>query len=207
MVAPLAKPLPFRHPAPMPILKRTPHTGRITFLGRMANSRDPIHAEPCDTLTATFAGIEGETHAGLTVPSCTRMRDLYKPGTEIANTRQVSVLSAEDLREIAAQMGLPTLSPSLLGATMVIEGLPDLSYIPPGSRLQGAQVTLVVNLNNRPCTIPSKAIELAHPGKGKLFKPAAEARRGLVAWVEHPGTLTLGEEIALFVPDQRAWAG
>ena len=102
-------------------------------------------------------------------------------------------------------MGLTTLSPSLLGATMVISGLPDLSYIPPGSRLQGREATLVVNLNNRPCTIPSKAIEAAHPGLGKRFKPAAEDRRGLVAWVERPGTLTINEEIALFIPDQRAW--
>jgi MOSC domain-containing protein YiiM len=171
----------------------------------MANSHDPIHAAPSASLTATFAGIEGETHAGLTAPSCTRMRALYQPGTEIANTRQLSILSAEELAEIAKAMGLETLSPALLGATMVITGLPDLSYIPPGSRLQGAETTLVVNLNNRPCTIPSKAIELAHPGTGKLLKPAAEGRRGLVAWVERPGTLTLGEEIALFVPDQRAW--
>lgn len=189
----------------MPILKRTDYTGRITFLGRMANSHDPIHAEPCDTLTATFDGIEGETHAGATVPSCSRMMPLYPRGTQIANTRQVSILCADELAQIAAQMGLETLSPSLLGATMVIEGLPDLSYIPPGSRLQGRQTTLVVNLNNRPCTIPSKAIEAALPGKGKLFKPAAEGRRGLVAWVERPGTLTLGEEIALFIPDQRPW--
>ncbi len=189
----------------MPILKRTQYTGRITFLGRMANSHDPIHAEPCDHLTATFDGIEGETHAGATVPSCSRMMPLYARGTQIANTRQLSILCAEELSQIAAAMGLPALSPSLLGATMVIEGLPDLSYIPPGSRLQGSQTTLVVNLNNRPCTIPSKAVELAHPGKGKLFKPAAEGRRGLVAWVERPGTLSLGEEIALFIPDQRDW--
>ncbi|MCW1919156.1 sulfurase [Rhodobacter sp. KR11] len=189
----------------MPILKRTQYTGRITFLGRMANSHDPIHAEPADTLTATFDGIEGETHAGATVPSCSRMMPLYPRGTQIANTRQVSILCADELAQIAAQMDLETLSPSLLGATMVIEGLPDLSYIPPGSRLQGRQTTLVVNLNNRPCTIPSKAIEAAHPGKGKLFKPAAEGRRGLVAWVERPGALTLGEEIALFIPDQRPW--
>ena len=189
----------------MPILKRTQYTGRITFLGRMANSHDPIHAEPCETLTATFDGIEGETHAGATVPSCSRMMPLYPRGTQIANTRQLSILSTEELAQIAAAMGLTSLSPSLLGATMVIEGLPDLSYIPPGSRLQGTQATMVVNLNNRPCTIPSKAIELAHPGKGKLFKPAAEGRRGLVAWIERPGTLTLGEEIALFVPDQRGW--
>ena len=66
----------------------------------------------------------------------------------IANTRQVSVLSAEELAEIAERMGLESLSPSLLRATMVIAGIPDFSHIPPGSRLQGSSgATLVVNLN------------------------------------------------------------
>ena len=103
-------------------------------------------------------------------------------------------------------MGIADLSPSLIGATMVVSGLPDFSHVPPGSRLQGASgATLVVNLNNRPCTIPAKAIEAAHPGYGKAFKPAAEGRRGIVGWVEREGMLRLGDRVALHVPDQRAW--
>jgi hypothetical protein len=89
---------------------------------------------------------------------------------------------------------------------MVIEGIPDFSHIPPGSRLQGASgATLVVNLNNRPCTIPSRAIEAAHPGFGKAFKPAAEGRRGVVAWVEREGSFALGDTLRLHIPDQRGW--
>ncbi|MBI1171599.1 MOSC domain-containing protein [bacterium] len=190
----------------MPILKPTDYHGRITFLGRMIGKYDLLHAEPCQTLTATFAGIAGEAHEGLTAPSCSRMTAQYPEGTTIANTRQISILSVEELAEIAARMGLESLSPTLLGATIVVEGIPDFSHVPPGSRLQASSgATLVVNLNNRPCTIPSRAIEAAHPGFGKAFKPAANGRRGVVAWVEAEGPLTLGDSLRLHIPDQRVW--
>ena len=190
----------------MPILKPTQYHGRITFLGRMIGKYDILRAEPCETLTATLAGIAGEAHEGVTAPSCVRMTSQYPEGTEVANTRQVSILSAEELAEIAHRMGLESLSPEFLGATIVVEGIPDFSHIPPGSRLQGTSgATLVVNLNNRPCTIPSRAIEKALPGYGKAFKGAAEGRRGIVAWVEREGTFALGDTLRLHIPDQRVW--
>lgn len=190
----------------MPILKPTAFYGKITFLGRMIGQYDLLHATPCNALTATFAGIAGESHEGEVVPSCSRMAAQYPEKTLIANTRQVSVLSAEELAEIAARMGLESLSPTLLGATMVVEGIPDFSHIPPGSRLQGESgATLVVNLNNRPCTIPSRAIEKAHPGFGAAFKTAANGRRGIVAWVEREGSFKLNDTLRLHIPDQRPW--
>ena len=90
---------------------------------------------------------------------------------------------------------------------MLLDGIPDFSHIPPGSRLQSdSGATLVVNLNNRPCTIPSRAIEAAHPGYGAKFKPAANGLRGIVAWVEREGPLHLGDTVRLHIPDQRPWA-
>ena len=191
----------------MPILKPTQFTARITYLGRVQTSTPMLWSEPADTLTATFAGIEGEVHAGLTAPSCSRMTAQYPEATTIANTRQLSILSAEELQLIATAMGLPSLSPSLLGVTMLLDGIPDFSHIPPGSRLQATSgATIVVNLNNRPCTVPLKAIEAAHPGYGTRFKPAANGLRGIVGWVEREGPLHLGDTVRLHIPDQRPWA-
>ncbi len=190
----------------MPILKPTQYVARIKWLGRTTRQSALLWSEPVGEVFAAFSGVAGEVHAGLTAPSCSRMTSQYKQGTEIRNTRQFSVLSAEELADIAARMGLEALSPSLLGATMVLSGIPDFSHIPPGSRLQGASgATLVVNLYNGPCTFPSRAIEAAHPGFGAKFKPAAEERRGVVAWVEREGRLALGDEVRLHVPDQRPW--
>ena len=191
----------------MPVVKPTKYIGKITWLGGVHSTDGPLWAEPASEVFAAFGGMAGEVHHGMTAPSCVRMTAQYPKGTPVRNTRQFSVLSAEDMARIASGMGLAALSPSLIGASMVVSGIPDFSHIPPGSRLQGASgATLVVNLNNRPCTFPAKAIEAEHPGAGKHFKPAAEGRRGVVAWVEREGTFRLGDDIRLHVPDQRPWA-
>lgn len=166
-----------------------------------------LQAQPVVRLMARFAGPEGEAHGGLTRPSCSRVLAQYQRGTTIRNTRQFSILSAEDLAAIAARMGLADLDPALLGATMVISGIPDFSRLPPSSRLQAdGGATLVVDMENRPCVLPAKPIEGAHPGFGKAFKPAAHGRRGVTAWVEAEGVLALGAQVVLHVPDQPVWA-
>ena len=126
--------------------------------------------------------------------------------TDIRNTRQFAIVSQEELDRTAADMGLDRLDPALLGSTMVIAGIPDFSHLPPSSRLQGeGGATLVVDMNNRPCTLPARPIENRHQGFGAKFKPAAMNRRGITAWVEREGTFHLGEKIRLHVPDQRSW--
>lgn len=191
----------------MPVLIPTAFEGRVTWLGTVRDRRAALESAPVERLTLTFAGPEGEAHGGLTRPSCSRVTAQYPKGTPIRNTRQVSVLSAEDLAVIAAGMGLPDLDPALVGATMVIAGIPDFSHIPPSSRLQAASgATLVVDLENRPCTLPAKPIEARHPGLGAKFKTAAKGRRGIVAWVEREGTFSLGETVRLHIPDQPVWA-
>jgi hypothetical protein len=191
----------------MPVLIPTAFEGRVTWLGTVRDRRAALESTPVERLTLTFAGPEGEAHGGLIRPSCSRVTAQYPKGTPIRNTRQVSVLSAEDLAAIAAGMGLPDLDPALVGATMVIAGIPDFSHIPPSSRLQAASgATLVVDLENRPCTLPAKPIEARHPGLGAMFKTAAKGRRGIVAWVEREGTFSLGETVRLHIPDQPVWA-
>ncbi len=190
----------------MPALKPTAFVGRIVWLGRVPDRARQLEAEAVERLVATFGGPEGEDHGGVTRASCSRVMGQYPRGTTIRNTRQFSVVSAEDLALIAAKMGLERLDPALLGATMVIEGIPDFSRVPPSSRLQGSGgATLVVDMENRPCVLPAKPIEAVHPGFGAVFKPAAQGRRGVTAWVEREGVFALGEAIRLHVPDQPVW--
>ena len=192
----------------MTALKDTGLTGTITFLGHVPDRDAALASTPLQRMRLGLDGPEGEAHGGLTRPSCSRVLMLYPRGTEIANTRQLSVLSAEELTEVAAAMDLPALDPALLGASLVISGLPDLTHLPPSSRLQAAGgATLVVDMENLPCQLPARPIETAHPGHGARFRRAAADRRGITAWVEREGTLILGEEIRLFVPTQRPWAG
>lgn len=187
----------------MTVLKPTGFIGKITWLGVVGAG---LEASPVQVLHAALDGVQGEKHAGFTRASCSRVTAQYPKGTEIRNTRQFSLLSAEDMATIAARMGLDSLSPALLGASMVIEGIPDFSHIPPGSRLQaGSGATLVIDLENRPCTLPARGIEAAHPAFGARFKPAARGLRGVVAWVERAGVFSVGDSIRLHIPDQPVW--
>ncbi len=194
----------------MPALVPTDHYGIIVWLGRVARpvgSDLIIHGEPLSEMPLTFAGFAGEVHAGLTRPSCSRVTAQHPRGTEIRNTRQLSLVSAEELAGIAAQLGIAAVDPAWMGASAVIEGIPDFTHVPPSSRLQAeGGTTLVVDMENLPCIEPAKTIEGARPGHGKAFKAAAKGRRGITAWVEREGTLRLGERVRLHVPAQRAWA-
>ena len=188
----------------MTVLKPTDFVGTITWLGLVGAG---LASDAQTELVASLDGVGDEKHAGATRASCSRVLAQYPKGSEIRNTRQFSLIGAEDLAEIAARMGLAELPPALLGASMVIKGIPDFSHIPPGSRLQAASgATLVVDLENRPCTLPARGIEAAYPGFGAAFKPAAKGRRGVVAWVERAGAFRLGDSIRLHIPDQPVWA-
>lgn len=191
----------------MPALIPTRFAATVTWLGTVADRDAALASAPVKGLELGFDGPVGEAHGGLTRPACSRVAALYPRDTPIRNTRQLTVVSAEDLAVIAAAMGLDAIDPAWLGATVVVEGMPDLSHLPPSARLQGPDgVTLVVDMENRPCQLPAKVIEAARPGKGRAFKPAAVGRRGITAWVEREGRLQIGDKLRLFVPDQPAWA-
>ena len=191
----------------MPALTPTAFSGKITWLGRVPDRSTPeVTTIAMDEMPLTFAGAEGEVHAGLTRPSCARVTSQYPRDTEIKNTRQISIVSAAELTKIAETLGLDTIDPAWLGASIVIDGVPDFSHVPPSSRLQSqGGVTLTIDMQNRPCIFPAKTIERDKPGHGKTFKAAAKGLRGVTAWVEREGTLRLGDTLTLHVPDQRAW--
>lgn len=193
----------------MNVLEKSAHEGRVTWLGFVPHrARLEVDGAGASTLSLGFSGDEREVHGGLTRPSCSRVKMLHPMGTEIRNTRQLTLLSAEEMGEIAADLGLDALDPAWLGASVVVEGIPDLSHLPIGTRLQApGGLTLTADLTNGPCTQVSKTIEGARPGHGKGFKAAAKGRRGITAWVERPGDLALGDRLSVFLPTQRAWRG
>ncbi|TRD22478.1 MOSC domain-containing protein [Palleronia caenipelagi] len=193
----------------MPALMPTEHSGRIAWLGRVPHrDRLEIDGEPVGEMPLSFDGLEGEVHAGRTRPSCARVLAQHPRGTEIANTRQIAIVSVEELDTIARGLDVERLDPAWLGASIAIEGLPDFSYIPPSSRLQAPDgTTLVVDMQNEPCTLVAKTLVEQIGDAGKRFKSAAAGLRGVTAWVERPGTLRIGDPLRLHIPNQRAWKG
>ena len=154
-------------------------------------------------LDCTFEGIAGERHCGFTRPADARV-PWYPRGSALRNVRQVSLVSAEELTEIAQLMGLPELKSEWLGANIVVEGVPRFSFLPTGSRLffEGGAV-LAAESYNAPCSISGEAVATGAGQGSKLdFVKPATRRRGIVASVERPGRIEAGCEVEIAVPEQ-----
>lgn len=190
----------------MAILTPTKIRGTVTWLGLTEDSETDIASIPRESVDLSWAGIAGDCHTGETRSSCVRVRAQYQKGTEIRNVRQISILSEEELAQIAEGLGVPQVRPEWVGANMVVRGIPDFTLVPPNARLifQGG-TSITIDMENAPCQFPAEKIEEAHPGHGKAFPKVALNKRGVTAWVEKPGTLSVGESCQMHVPPQRLY--
>ena len=168
---------------------------------------DHFQTRPVDELLLDFDGIAGDFHAGQTRRSGGR-EPWYPRGTEMRNERQLSIVAADELAVVAQRMGLAEIRPEWIGANLVIEGVPNLSMLPAGTLLffKGG-VTIKVDAQNGPCRIAGRSIAenagMADVEAGALLFPKVAKRlRGVVAWVEKPGTVMAGEDISVRVPEQ-----
>lgn len=168
---------------------------------------DHFQTRPVEELRLGFDGSEGDFHAGATRRSGGR-EPWYPRGTEMRNERQLSLVAADELAIVAERMGLKEIKPEWIGANLLIEGVPRLSMLPAGSLLFfKSGVTIKVDAQNGPCRIAGRSVAenarmADHEAGSLLFPKAAKRLRGLVAWVEKPGTIKAGEEISVRVPEQ-----
>ena len=191
----------------MAILRPTAFHGRVAYLGVVLDRETTLRSEPRETLNLTYDGADEECHGGRTRPACSRVKLQYARNTEIANARQLSMLSVEDLSAIARDMDIDGIEPEWTGANIVFEGIPDFTLIPPSSRLifeSGASV--VSDMENGPCKFVGQEVEKQWPGKGLSFPAKARNRRGVCGWVERPGRIEIGMTARLHIPPQRIWS-
>ncbi|MER8803129.1 molybdenum cofactor sulfurase [Mesorhizobium sp. M0018] len=168
---------------------------------------DRFETRAVDTLQLGFDGIDGDFHAGTTRRSGGR-EPWYPRGTEMRNERQLSIVAADELAIVAERMGIAEIKPEWIGANLLIDGLPRLSMLPSGTLLffKGG-ATVKIDAQNGPCRIAGRSVAenagmADHEAGALLFPKAAKRLRGLVAWVEKPGTIAAGEEISVRVPEQ-----
>ncbi|MBK7859560.1 MAG: MOSC domain-containing protein [Archangiaceae bacterium] len=142
----------------------------------------------------TLGGIEGDRHFGLTAKAGVREKR-HPRGVEIRNARQLSILSVEELAEVAATLKAPELSWQRMGGSVLLEGRAQLTQLSPSSRLvfpSGA--TVVIDSENEPCRKTARALAQPH------FVKAAMHRRGLVGWVERAGVVRVGDVAKIWEP-------
>lgn len=168
---------------------------------------DDFVCQPVDGLELSFKGIAGDFHAGMTRRSGGR-EPWYPRGTEMRNERQLSIIDSRELAMVALDMGIDRLKPEWIGANIDLTGLPNLSMLPPRTLLffEGG-VTLKIDGQNAPCRLAGGSIashfpDHDHTRLALAFKDAAKRRRGLVAWVEKPGIVKVGESVKVQIPEQ-----
>lgn len=176
--------------------------GTVTQL-LIGASQHTLQSSNVDRVRVTFEGLEGDVHTSLTRLSDVRVPH-YPRGTIIRNTRQVSILSQEELAEVAAAMALPEVLASWVGANLELRGIPNLTMLPPSTRIFFPdEAVIVVDAENMPCIGPGNAIQDHYPDIPKLaqrFPKAAMHRRGVVGWIEREGYINNGDTVRVMLP-------
>lgn len=192
----------FGEPAVTPGMKIGASVGGVYRAGQ-----GHFETAPVEALALGFDGIEGDLHAGTTRRSGGR-EPWYRRGTEMRNERQLSIVAEDELAVVAARMGIARILPEWIGANLVLAGVPRLSMLPAGTLLffEGG-ATVKVDAQNAPCRIAGRQVALRAgmddlEGGALAFAKTAKRLRGLVGWVEKPGTVTAGEAVSVRVPEQ-----
>jgi len=177
-------------------------TGTVKHV-MVGEDKHTLETSSIPRVQVTFEGFVGDQHAGLTRLSDVRVPH-YPRGTVIRNTRQVSMLSLEEMADIAAALHLPEILPEWLGGNLAFQDIPLLTMLPPSTRIFFPDDTvLVVDAENLPCTGPGEMIQQHYPIIPKLvqaFPKAAMHKRGLVGWVERVGYINEGDTVWVQLP-------
>jgi hypothetical protein len=193
-------------PAPFPVTAVSKVGGRVAqVLNAQGHGRLDFRSHKLDVLTLDFEGIAANRHRGHTRKADARVPYL-KRGTEMRNSRHLSLVSAEDCAEIARRLDLTFFDPAWLGANVVLEGIPHFSYLPRGAKLLfDGGIVLNNEDQNAPCGLAGEAIAAANPGRDDIklaFAKIAKGLRGIVVTVECPGAISAGMSLTVRLPEQ-----
>jgi hypothetical protein len=189
------------------LLSKALFVGRTRKLLLSADREKSLEKAEVARLELLFSGIKGDFHSGLTRKSDVRTIKQYPRDTDIRNVRQLTIVSEEELAEIAGLMGIPEMKAEWLGANIVTSGIPDLTMLTPSTRMQfPSGATIVIDMENFPCRQVADVVAKHYPEPKAGLVPSAMHKRGLTAWVEREGTINPGDEIVLWVPQQRLYA-
>mgnify|MGYP001160774674 FL=1 len=190
-----------------------------TFIGKSlagkvvsvhSGSNEDLSKEAQESLTAEIGGFTGDKHHGPTRKAFDV--DWQPVGTVRRNERQWSAVSVEELAHITQHLALTEpLAPDTLGANLCVEGIPEFSLLPKGTKLlfpSGA--VLLVEEYNPPCGEMGTQIVAKHatcsgePLTATAWLRPAAGRRGLVGIVDVPGTITAGDQVEVQVYEEPA---
>lgn len=177
-------------------------TGKLEKI-MLADKLD-FRSKPYQVVNLDLNGIiEDSRHYGNSRSAGKRDKKLFEKGQTIKNTRQISGVSLEELEQIEKSLNIEYLDPSCLGSCLVFSGIEKLSLLPPTTRLEFENGTIIkVDQYNVPCHFPGDCIS-DHYKNSKLsneFIKHAKFKRGFLGYVELGGTLRVGESCKIHKP-------
>ena len=166
-----------------------------------AGSRDDYSKPVLAGVEVALEGFPGDKHRGF--ERIAQSWDDEATGTIRRNERQWSGVSVEELEIIREKLDLgEPLAAATLGANLCVEGIPNFSQLPRGTKLvfpSGA--ALLIEEDNPPCHWMGEAIAKKHstrsggPVERKMFPQYALGLRGVVGVVNVPGAINPGDVI------------
>ncbi len=176
----------------------------------VASEPDSLISRPVPVVRVLANGFEGDKHQGWFRQADVRAKR-YPKRTLIWNSRQLSIVSEEELAMIADDLGIELIKPEWLGANMCVRGIQDFSLLKPRTKIfipnengLDPEVGFYITALNKPCIAPAKVIQEHCPeitGYEMEFVKAAVNRRGVVAVVEHGGIIRTNTVISAVVQD------
>ncbi len=177
--------------------------GRVVSV-HLGNNED-LRKEQRESLMAEIGGFTGDKHHGAVRKAWEG--EWEAKGSLRRNERQWSAVSVEELAHISERLALvEPLTPSTLGANLCIDGVPEFSLLPKGTKLifpSGA--VLLVEEYNPPCVDMGAQILAKYSSHSNMLKNAqswlrpAAGRRGLVGVIDVPGEIRAGDEVEIRV--------
>lgn len=174
-----------------------------TLVSVHAGMNEDLSKDALTSATVELDGFVGDRHRGFERVAWPGDKD--PAGTVRRNERQWSGVSVEELAVISEKMDLQEpLTAATLGANVCVEGIPDFSRLPMGTRLHfPSGAVLVVEEGNPPCSDMGAQITAKHTTRsggraaGHLFASRAFGLRGVVGVVDVPGVINAGDEIVV----------
>lgn len=174
-----------------------------------SGDHEDLHKDVFEEVEVDLEGFPGDGHRGFTREAWQGDKD--PEGTVRRNERQWSGVSTEELTLISERMDLATpLEASTLGANLCVEGIPDFSQLPRGTRLlfpSGA--ALAIEESNPPCKEMGLQVAAAYetnagePADYKLFPKHSIELRGVVGVVDVSGLIRAGDRVIVEIPKSR----
>ena len=176
-----------------------------TLVSVHAGNNEDLSKDAHASVKAELDGFAGDRHKGFERKAFSGESEPV--GTVRRNDRQWSGVSVEELAIIQQRMDLKEpLTAATLGANICVQGIPDFSRLPKGTRLifpSGAK--LVIEAYNPPCADMGAQISAKYTTKsgkqaaGTLFPKHSVGLRGVVGVVDVPGVIDEGDRVTVQV--------